>query len=71
MMEDEKIDELRGLIYGRYPSKAALARELGWPRQRLGAVTNGDREPDIKEVVQLARHFDMGIETMAQFFLSD
>ena len=50
-----KILALNGLIHGKYESQAQLANVLGWPRQRLNKIVNGDKEPDLDEVKALIR----------------
>lgn len=64
-----KVNEIRGLIYGKYDNEAQLAKELGWPRQRLNKITNGTKEPDIDEVCALAEKLDQSIEDVVHIFL--
>ena len=64
-----KIVELRGLIYGRYETEAQLAAELGWSKQKLNLITNGTREPNLVDVVALARKLDKPVEEMVYIFL--
>ena len=64
-----KVNELRGLIYSRYDSEAQLAQELGWTRQRLNAITNGLKEPDLEEVVALAEKLHKPVEETLYIFL--
>lgn len=66
----KKVFELRGLIYSRYENEAQCAREMGWPRQKLSKITNGTKEPDIKELAALAVALDVSMEKVAQIFLS-
>ena len=65
----KKVLELRGMIYGKYESEAALAADLGWSRQRLNKITCGIKEPDLEEVSALAGALDQPIETIVQIFL--
>lgn len=46
---------LRSIIHSVYPSEAACARVLGWSRQKLNKIVNGEIEPQISEVYQIAR----------------
>ena len=64
-----KVNELRGLIYGKYETEAKLADDLGWPKQRLNKITNGNKEPDLEEVAALAGKLDTSIEEMVYIFL--
>ena len=65
-----KILAINGLIYGMYDSQAQLAEELGWPRQRLNKIVNGDKEPDLEEVKALAGKLGVTFEEMANIFLT-
>ena len=65
-----KIKELRGLIYGKFNSESEMARFLGWPRQRLNKITNGIKEPDVKELNELAITLGKPVGDIAQIFLS-
>lgn len=65
----KKVMELRGLIYGKYDSEAALAADLGWSRQRLNKITSGMKEPDLEEVAELAGKLDQSVEDIVQIFL--
>ena len=64
-----KVNELRGLIYSRYDSEAQLAQELGWTRQRLNAITNGLKAPDLEEVVALAEKLNKPVDETLYIFL--
>lgn len=63
--------EVRGLIYSKYVSEAACAKDIGWPRQKLNKITNGNKIPDLEEVATLAEILDVAIGDMAQFFLNN
>ena len=64
-----KIQELRGLIYGKYDTESQLATELGWTKQRLNIITNGTREPNLEELEALAGKLDKSVEDMVYIFL--
>lgn len=64
-----KIKELRGLIYGKFDSESDMARVLGWPRQKLNKITNGIKEPDIKELNAIANALEKTVGELAQIFL--
>ena len=65
-----KIFELNGLIHSHYSSEAELARTLNWTRQRLNRITNGDKEPDLEEVRDLANALHEPFDKIAHIFLS-
>lgn len=64
-----KVYELRGMIYSKYESEAQCARELGWPRQKLSKITNGNKEPDIDELFQLSKALGCAIDDLVDIFL--
>lgn len=64
-----KVKELSGLIHFKYDSEAACARALGWPKQRLNRITNGDHEPDITEAAELADCLEVSVRDLAEIFL--
>lgn len=53
------VARLRGLREEAGKSQTALARELGWPQQRLHSVEAGARRLDVMEFFQLARALGM------------
>lgn len=65
-----KIFELNGLIHSHYSSEAELARVLHWTRQRLNRITNGDKEPTLEEVRDLANALHEPFDKVAHIFLS-
>ena len=66
----EKIKAFKSLIYARYDSESAFARDLGWSRQRLNRITNGRKEPDLDEVQILANKLGQSFSDVANIFLS-
>ncbi len=64
-----KVKELRGLIYGTFDSEAEMAKEIGWPRQRLSKITNGVKEPDVNELNAIAKPLGKSVGDIAQIFL--
>ena len=65
-----KILALNGLIHSKFDSEAKMADALGWPRQRLNRITNGDREPNLDEVRDMANVLDESFMTVANIFLA-
>lgn len=61
--------ELSGLIHSQYESEAALARHLGWTRQRLNKIVMGAKEPDLEEVNAIAIATKKPLEYVANIFL--
>lgn len=61
--------EIKHLITGKYETESALARSLGWPRQRLNKITTGVRLPTIEEINDLSLALGVSIETLVHIFL--
>ena len=61
---------LNGLIHSKYESQSQLAEALGWPRQRLNKLVNGDKEPDLDEVKALSDALGEDLEHVAYIFLT-
>lgn len=64
-----RCNELRGLIYSKYSSLSDFARVLGWSRQRLNMIVNGNKTPDLIEAKIIASALNTNINTIAEFFL--
>lgn len=64
-----KVRELRSLIYSKYDSEAQFAEQIGWPRQRLSKITNGQKEPTVVELNTIAKGLGRSVEEIAQIFL--
>ena len=65
-----KILALNGLIHSKYDNEAQMADALGWPRQKLNKITNGDQEPDLGEVKDIAHALEVPFMQVANIFLS-
>lgn len=61
--------QLRGIVYSRYRSESEMAKQMGWPKQRLNKITTGVKEPTVQELNELAIALDMEIGRLAQIFL--
>ena len=64
-----KILELSGLIHSKFETESKMANFMGWSRQRLNKITNGDKEPDLDEVRDISDALDVSFMTVAQIFL--
>lgn len=65
----EPIKTVRGLIYDRYKNEAEFGRAIGWPRQRVNKITNGNRQPTIEELETMAIGLDVPTSVLLEFFL--
>ena len=63
------INKVRGAVYARFSDIAALAKKLGWARQKLSPIVNGKKEPDLSEVQSMADAMEMDASVLASFFL--
>lgn len=64
-----KNGELKKLIRHKYGTESKCAKEMGWTRQRLNKITNGNKEPTISELNTIARCLNMDVGELSQFFL--
>lgn len=64
-----KIIPLRGLIYSKYERESHFADAIGWSRQRLNKITNGTKEPDLREVQTMAEGLGVPFMEVANIFL--
>lgn len=60
---------LRGKVYSRFKSITAMARTLGWTKQKASRIVNGLQEPTIDDVKSLSDALDEKFEDVAAFFL--
>lgn len=65
-----KVMGLSGLIHGQFPSQAAFAEHIGWRRQRLNKIVNGEKEPSLDEVKVIADGLNVPFMMVANFFLN-
>lgn len=61
---------LRSIIHGIYPSEAACARVLGWNKQKLNRIVNGEIEPQITDVYKIASATGKSGDEIALIFLA-
>ena len=64
-----KILELNGLIHLKYENESQMADEMGWSRQRLNKITNGDKAPSLEEVESIANALGEPVITIVNIFL--
>lgn len=66
-----KILELNSLIHGQYPNQASFANAIGWRRQKLNKIVNGEKQPSIKEVQTIADGLGIPFMMVCKFFLEE
>ena len=64
-----KVLELCGMIHSKYESESSFANAIGWSKQRVNKITNGKKEPNIKELAQISAGLDVSFERVANIFL--
>ena len=62
--------ELNSLIHGQFRNQAAFADAIGWRRQRLNKIVNGDRQPSLDDVQVIANGLGVPFMMVANFFLN-
>ena len=66
----QKILELNSLIHGQYPNQASFAAAIGWHRQKLNKIVNGEKQPSIEEVQTIAEGLGVPFMMVCKFFLN-
>ena len=69
LIMDNKIYELRSIIYGKFDSQTKFANALGWSKQRISKISSGKKEPTISETSQIAKALDLDISVIADIFV--
>lgn len=64
-----KVMGLSSLIHGQFDSQAAFARHIGWRKQHLNKIVNGDKQPTLEEVQTIAEGLGVPFMMVANFFL--
>lgn len=64
-----KVRAFRSLIFLHFDSESELASSIGWPRQRLNKITNGEKIPTLDELEVLAEHLSISVGELADIFL--
>ena len=66
-----KIMGLSGLIHGQFKSEAAFAAKIGWSRQRLHKIINGDQKPILEDIKDISDGLGVPFMMVANFFLEE
>lgn len=65
------MDDLRGKVYSRFRSISAMARALGWTKQKASRIISRKQEPTIDDVKSLSVALGESLEEVALFFLQN
>lgn len=60
--------ELRGIIYAKYGTAAALTGRLKWDKNKIGKILKGIYTPDVDECVEMAQALELGQEQFCHIF---
>lgn len=61
--------ELKELIRCKYGTESRCAKEIGWTRQKLNKITNGNKEPTVSELNVIAHCLGIDVGELSRFFL--
>lgn len=64
-----KILELNGLIHRKYDNESQMADAMGWSRQRLNKITNGDKAPSLDEIESMSIALEEPVMNIVDIFL--
>lgn len=63
--------ELRGVIYAKYGTAAAMTERLNWDKNKIGKILKGRYIPDIDECAEMAEALDLEQAQFCHIFLPD
>lgn len=61
--------ELKNIILKKFGTETACAKTLGWPRQRLNKITNGQKIPNVTELNDLSNALETPVADLVHIFL--
>ena len=50
-------NKVKGEVYAKFKNISALAKVLGWSRQKLSLIVNGKREPNLSDIQVMAKGY--------------
>ena len=62
-------NKIRGLVFGRYPTITAFAKEVKWSRQKASSIIEGKTEPSLDDIYVIARAVSKDADEIASIFL--
>lgn len=63
------MNEIRGIVLGRYPSITAFAKEVNWSRQKASSIINGKQEPTLDDCYVISLAVGRDADEIASIFL--
>lgn len=67
----EKVWPLRQAIFGKYKNVTKAAEAMGWKEKKLHRIVNGEQEPKVSDVAELAKELDLDVGTVIGFFTEE
>jgi len=64
------VNKLRGMVYAKFRTETACAAALGWPKQKLNYITNGQRAPSIRDAWELSTVLEVDLGELCDIFLN-
>lgn len=64
-----KNERLTEAIFSVYKNESKCAEALGWPRQKLNKIVNGNKEPTVEELNEIAKVIKKSVGEVVSFFL--
>lgn len=62
-------ETVRGLVYDRFPSVREFAKAMGWNHNKAAQIVNGEQEPRVTELQQMAVVLNVSVEQLSRIFL--
>lgn len=66
-----KVKAFRGLIYSTFDSETEFARALGWTRQAVNKLSNGNKQPNLSEIDAMAKVLNVSELELMHIFLAN
>lgn len=63
------MNQLRGMIYQKFPTQKACSDALRWPKQKLSNIVLGKTMPTVKEAEELSVVLGQSIKTVTDAIL--
>ena len=61
---------MSSIIHSVFATEAECARSIGWPRQRLNRIVNGQKEPTVTELAEISMATQRHQSEIADIFLA-
>ena len=65
----KKVREFRSLVFRHFDTEAEFARKIGWNKQKLNKISNGETVPSIADLALMAPELHTSTGILADIFL--